>query len=324
MQNVSLCLAFAGRNGPAILFFGVLIGLVLPDLAASAAPLMGTAVFVFTLGAFMKVDRKAFQEEVSRPAVVVPALLWCSVGVPAVAVAVAATGVLPAPIAAGLVLCMLAPPVGSAAAMAAMLGLRPALAMLMMVCVTLACPFYVPQAAVWFGVVGLQIEAVTLLMRLMTIVGGAFICALLLRRFAGDAVRRNPHAMTGIAVVGLLVVGVGAMHGMQVRFLQEPRHVFEVLAIAFAANAVFQLLGAAVFARCTRIDALTIGFLSGNRNVTLIWAAAAPALALQPEIELYVAMSVFPIFMLPLLMRRLLKQRNAAPRFHVAGERREP
>jgi hypothetical protein len=66
------------------------------------------------------------------------------------------------------------------------------------------------------------------------------------------------------------------------------------------------LLGALLFARCARVDALTVGLISGNRNVTLVWAAAAPALALQPEVELFVAMSVFPIFMLPLVTRRLL------------------
>ena len=293
--------------------------MVLPDLAQGARPLMGVAVFVFTLGAFLKVDRTAFRQELARPAVVMPALIWTGVGVPAVALAVSETGALPAPLAAGLVLCMLAPPVGSAAAIAAMLGLSPALAMFVMVCVTITSPFYIPQMAVSLGLDGLQLDAAALLMRLMTIVGGAFVCALLLRRFAHEAVNRNPHAMTGIAVVGLLVVGVGAMQGMQMRFLQEPRHVMEVLAIAFAANVAFQLLGAAVFARCTRIDALTVGFLSGNRNVTLIWAAAAPALASQPEIELYVAMSVFPIFMLPFFMKRLLKLRISAAPCHVTG-----
>ena len=60
-------LAFAGRNGPLILFVGVMIGLVAPTLADAARPLLGFAVFVFTLGAFLKVDLASFRKEFERP-----------------------------------------------------------------------------------------------------------------------------------------------------------------------------------------------------------------------------------------------------------------
>lgn len=42
MRNL---LAFAGRNGPVMLFGGVFVGLLIPTLAESARPLMGAAVF---------------------------------------------------------------------------------------------------------------------------------------------------------------------------------------------------------------------------------------------------------------------------------------
>src|SRR4051812_9028023 len=61
-------LAFAGRNGPAMLFGGVLLGLVAPPLADAARPLLGIAVFVFTLGAFLKVDLASFQKETEQRA----------------------------------------------------------------------------------------------------------------------------------------------------------------------------------------------------------------------------------------------------------------
>ena len=46
-EHFSNLLAFAGRNGPLMLFVGVLIGLVAPPLADAARPLLGLAVFVF-------------------------------------------------------------------------------------------------------------------------------------------------------------------------------------------------------------------------------------------------------------------------------------
>jgi predicted Na+-dependent transporter len=316
MTRLTNWLNFAGRHGPVLLFVGVLLGLAWPGLAAAARPVMGVAVFVFTLGAFLKVDAAALRAEMVRARFAAAVLGWVAVGVPAVSVAVAAW--LPPSLGAGLVLCMLAPPVGSAAAIAAMLGLRPALALVATVVITLASPFYLPQAAEWLGGVGLHIDAMSMTVRLGTIVGAAAPVAMLLRRFAARSVERNPHALTGVAVLGLLVVGVGAMHRMQYHFAHEMRHVLAVLGVAFAVNAGFQLLGALLFARCARVDALTVGLISGNRNVTLVWAAAAPALALQPDVELFVAMSVFPIFMLPLVTRRLLM---VAPRLRWLAPR---
>lgn len=77
-------LAFAGRNGPLMLFAGVLIGLVAPALAEAARPLLGLAVFVFTLGAFLKVDLASFRKELERLAWIGCVLAWTIFRVPAV------------------------------------------------------------------------------------------------------------------------------------------------------------------------------------------------------------------------------------------------
>ena len=58
-------LAFFGSRGPTMLLGGVLLGLAAPWLADVARPLMGVAVFIFTLGAFLKVDRASFAAECS-------------------------------------------------------------------------------------------------------------------------------------------------------------------------------------------------------------------------------------------------------------------
>jgi hypothetical protein len=54
---------------------------------------------------------------------------------------------------------------------------------------------------------------------------------------------------------------------------------------------------------CSCSRALTVGLVSGNRNVTLAWAAASASLMGQQQVELYLAASVLPIFMLPALTR---------------------
>ncbi len=296
-------LAFAGRNGPLLLLFGVLVGLVAPPLAEAARPLMGLAVFVFTLGAFLKVEGEAFRAEAADRGAILLILAWATFGVPLIAFALMQL-LQPGPdLALGLLLCTLAPPVGSAAAIAAMLGLSAPLALLATVAATLAAPFYLPPLAAVLAGAELAIDPLALSARLGLIVGGAAGTAWLLRRFAGRWVAANPNAMTGIAVLGLLLVAVGAMRGMRDQILAAPERAAALLGLAFLANAGLQVAGALLFGRMERTRALTVGLVSGNRNITLVWAAAAPFLAGRPGVELFLAMAVFPIFMLPAPMR---------------------
>jgi predicted Na+-dependent transporter len=302
-EHFSNLLAFAGRNGPLMLFVGVLIGLVAPPLADAARPLLGLAVFVFTLGAFLKVDLASFRKELERPASTACMLAWTTFGVPLVMLAILRLTQPEAGLAQGMMLCALAPPVGSAAAIAAMLGLSAPLSLLATVVATVLSPLYLPPLASWLAGYQLHIDPVAMTERLLLIVGGACACATLLRRYAGRFVAQNPHAMTGIAVLGLILVAIGAMRGMRNYFVAHPQEVASYVALAFAVNAGFQGLGTILFAPAGRLHALTVGLVSGNRNVTLAWAAASASLMGQQQVELYLAASVLPIFMLPALTR---------------------
>ena len=125
-------------------------------------------------------------------------------------------------------------------------------------------------------------------------------------RGAGTFVAQNPSVMTGVSVAGLLTVAVGAMDGMQQHVFGHRWLAVQVMGLAFAVNAGFQAIGALLFRRLGATDALTVGLVSGNRNVTLVWVAVAPWLGDLPLVEAYLAASVFPIFMLPLMTRPLI------------------
>jgi len=305
-------LDYAGRNGPIILLFGVMAGVIMPPLAEAARPLMGLAVYCFTLGAFLKVDRAAFRREAMRPALVLPLLVWSALGVPMVAVLASRMIGAGDATAQGLILAMLPPPVGSAAAVAAMLGLNAPLALFATICATVLAPLSLPVLAHWAGLPQLAIDPWAMMRALVLIVGGAAASALLLRRFAGGFVQANPQVMTGIAVAGLLVVGVAAMRGMQPLLLGDPLAVGQLFVLAFVLNIGLQALGALLFLRWGPVVALTAGLVSGNRNVTLAWAAAG--MALPAPTELGLAMCVFPIFMLPALFHWLIPDPEAVCR----------
>jgi ACR3 family arsenite transporter len=299
-------LSFAGRHGPVILFLCVLMGLCLPTLADAAKPLMGAAVFVFSLGAFLKVERAALQAQLLRPQRLAWALLWIVAGVPLTTWALLALLPLDAGTKTGLLLCMLAPPVGSAAAMAAMLRLNPALALTVTVVASLLSPLVLPPAALLLGGVHVQIEMATMMLRVARVVVGAGIVAALLRRFAKDFVQANPQAMTGVSVFGLVVFAIGAMQGMVPHLTRHFDQIALALGVAFAFNAGFQALGAALFARNGGANAITVGLMSGNRSVALVWVAVLPWLAKMPDVEVYLAVAAFPIFLLPLPLAKAL------------------
>jgi hypothetical protein len=85
---------------------------------------------VFTLGAFLKVDAAAFKAELADRRGATAVLAWSALGVPLLTFAVLEALQPDRSLATGMLLCTLAPPVGSAAAIAAMLGLSPSLALL--------------------------------------------------------------------------------------------------------------------------------------------------------------------------------------------------
>jgi len=305
-------LSAIGRHGPLLLCIGVTVGLFVPPLAAQARPAMGLAVFVFTLGAFLKVDRADFAREATRRWRLILILAWTIVGVPVLAFILTKLINLPRESEWGIILACLAPPVGSAAAIAAMLGLNAPLALIITTIATVATPIYIPLLVKLMIDAELTIDGLTMSVRLVAIVGGAALVSWLLKGFAKDTVERNPHAMTGISVIGLIVVAVGATHGIDKYIFAEPLWALELLSIAFAINVFFQIISALLFARLGQICSFTVGLLSGNRNVTLIWTASAPFVSAYPGVELFLAMSVFPIFMLPLLTKHVVRAINVA------------
>jgi BASS family bile acid:Na+ symporter len=298
-------LAAAGRHGPSLLAGGVLIGLLVPQLADIARPFMGFAVFAFTLGAFLKVEEGAFRFELCHRKALTAVLTWSTFGVPFFAFGVVQLIQPGDEIATGILLAVLAPPVGSAAAIATMLGLSASLALFATVVATMLAPFYLPPLAALLTGATLTIDPYALSLRLATIVGGAALTAWMLRRFAGRWVDANPNAMTGISVLGLIAVSIGAMHGMQQHVFGEPVRALLLLGLAFIGNAGMQALGALLFVSLGRVRAMTVGLVTGNRNVTLVWAATGPFVVSHPDVELFLAMSVFPIFMLPVAMQRM-------------------
>ncbi|MBV9079366.1 MAG: hypothetical protein JO048_18025 [Methylobacteriaceae bacterium] len=323
MRALGTFLTRCGRHGPTLLVLSLAIGIAAPPAAELAHRGLPLAAFLLTLGSLLTA-LFAPAEPGTGPRLVLLALAWAGLAVPTlIALATRALPLGP-DLQAGIVLAALAPPTGSAAAVAAMLDLRPRLALVVSIGLTLMAPLSIPICA---HLVGLDatFDTARLALQLALIVGGSTAVALTIRQARGAfaSVLPDTKAASGVAVLGLMLVGLAMADGVRAQWEASVPDFLAMLAVAVTLNAGLTALGALVFAASGWRSALTAGIVGGNRNVTLAWAAAAGG-ALPMAAEGYVAAAVIPILALPLAIRAGLRVGRLATSIRARGFRTSP
>ncbi|MET0407649.1 MAG: hypothetical protein ABW006_04705 [Hyphomicrobium sp.] len=229
-------------------------------------------------------------------------LTWVGIGLPlAAAVLLTQMGLDPS-LCAGVLLSLPAPPVGSAAAIAAMLGLRARFALLISVALTLVSPLSIPLFGSLLSL-GIAFDMETLAVRLISIIGAAATLDFSTIRLRGTLTPILPdqRAATGIAVIGLVVAGLATSSAIRKQWQNDPAGFLKMLAAAVTINFGICYLSMLLFLMLGVGIAGTIGLVSGNRPVTLTWAAASSGLP--ALVEGFVAACVIPVLALPLLVK---------------------
>ena len=139
------------------------------------------------------------------------------------------------------------------------------------------------------------------------LVSGCFALAWLIRRSlpAGFA-DRQAAPLDGLAVIGLLVFAIAVMDGVAALAFERPLFVLEATIAVFGLNIVMQAIATLAFAWRGLHQALTAGLCSGNRNLGLLLAAMADRAT--TELLIIIAVAQFPIYILPMLQRRLYRR----------------
>jgi BASS family bile acid:Na+ symporter len=197
--------------------------------------------------------------------------------------------------------------------LAALMGLDAALSLATLIVATAATPITVPLFAALFVGASLDVSPLALAARLIAMLGGAFLAALLVRRWKGQAfIDRNRPIIDGLSVTALLVFAIGLMDGVGANILARPALVAGLTVVVFALTAILIVTTCLVMQRAGRSAALALGLAVGSRNMGLMVAAAGGA---APELTwLYFAVAQFPIYTLPHLLGPLVKS-------WIAGER---
>lgn len=302
---VGKILSTLGGQGPTLLVISLCAGLLIDPLAHLGYEILPFSAFLLTLGSFLTAGLAPSEAKIRLPLMAL-VVGWVGLALPLAAAVLLSLLPLDPALRAGVLLSLLAPPVGSAAAIAGMLSLRPRLALLVSIALTLLAPISIPGFAAVLDL-GIAFDMSALAIRLFSIIGAAGLVAFLAIRFRRHLISVLPdlRAAAGIAVIGLIIVGLATSQGIRSQWTSNALRFDVMLVAAIVANFGLCALATLTFARLGLQTAGTIGLVSGNRNVTLVWAAASfglPSLA-----EGYVAACVIPVLALPLIVKLCLQ-----------------
>jgi hypothetical protein len=314
IDKMLAALAFLGRHGTVAVALSIVCGLALPVLAATFKPLLGPAIIVMLVLAFLRVEPQALAALARRPVLAIAAALWVMAVLPAALGALFnASGLaqsLP-DLYFILILQSCAPALMSSPALAALIGVDVALTLAGLI----LSMVLVPLAAAAFTHFFLGVTLITpleLAAKLFLLIAGSAATAVLIRRFAGgERIARAREVIDGLSVLAMFIFAMAAMDRVAAHFLTAPAFVAGLVGLTFALALGTMALTTAVFLPAGRSRAFAIGILAANRNVGIMLTATGFAV---PELVwLYFGLAQFPIYLLPVLLkpvaRRLAEKR---------------
>ena len=296
-------LATLGRHATLLLAGGVFSGLLLQDLAATLRPLLMPSIGVLLFLSVLRLDWRRVFAYARRPVATGLASAWQLVVSPLLVWGLA-TGIgLPPALIAAMVLNAAASPVMSSTAFARLLGFDVELTVVVLAVTTLLLP--VTLAPVALGLLSREtaIDPADYTLRVGLFLVLPLAAAWVARRIAGETrIDSLDEPLQGLTVIVLLVFAIAVMDGVTPRLAAEGGTVLLYLACAFAINLGFQAVTALLFRPMGRRAALSLGLVSGNRNMALAFAVTG---ATEPDLLLYLAVAQIPIYLSPLLTRQI-------------------
>ena len=300
-------LAWLGRQGTRAIAALVFIGLALPPVDALLKPFVTEAIFGLLVIAFVRVDPAALRGYLGRPRLVLAATAWTMLVLPTlygVGGLLLGLDALAPDLFLALVLQAVASPMMAAPAFAAAMGLDAALVLAALVTSSILTPITAPLFAYAFVGAALTLSPLTLGFKLLAILAGSVVVAVVIRRLAGAAaLARYRQEIDGFNILVVFVFVAAVMENVVARFLAAPLLMLGLGILAFALSFAVLGLTALVFARAGRDRAFVLGLMASQRNMGLMLAATGGAI---PDLAwIWFALCQFPIYLTPQLLKPL-------------------
>jgi hypothetical protein len=310
-------LAWLGRQGTRALAALVFIGIAVPPLGALLKPFVTEAIFALLCIAFVRVDITALRRHLRRPAIMLAATAWTMLGIPVLfgmSCRMIGLDARAPDLFLALMLQAVASPMMAAPAFAELMGLDAALVLITLIASTALTSFTAPFFAYAFVGPALTLSPLELGLKLFAILAGSALVAVIIRGIVGlDAMRRHKEEIDGVNIIAVFVFVAAVMENVAARFFAAPLVAIGLAALAFAVSFAVLGLTMLLFARVGRERAFVLGLMASQRNMGLMLAATGGAL---PDLTwFYFALSQFPIYLSPQLLkplaRRLIAQSQA-------------
>jgi len=306
-------LAWLGAQGTRALAALVFIGIAVPPLGAFLKPYVPEAVFLLLCISFMRVDIAALRDYLRRPAIVLAATAWTTLGVPLIA----GLGCLAAGLDArspdlylALMLQAVASPMMASPSLAALMGLDSTLVLVTLVTSTIAVPITAPLFAYAFFGGALTLSPLGLGLKLFAILAGSLFVAGAIRWIVGvAAIQRHARPIDGFNILVLLVFVAAVMGNVVGGFLADPVRTVAFALLAFAVFLAVLGVTALIFRKAGYQRALALGLMVSQRNMGLMLAATDGVLP--GATWLYFALSQFPIYLSPQLLMPIVGRLDA-------------
>jgi BASS family bile acid:Na+ symporter len=309
---VRAALAALGRAARWALPAGVFVGILLPPLAAAARPLLTAAVIGTLTAALLRLDWDGLARTLRHPGRPLRVVGWLLVVSPLATWAATGAAGLPDDLRLVLLLQAAAPPIGSAAVFALILGVDGRLALVGAVLATLLLPLSLtPLVALLLPAAGIQVDLAAFAARVVGVVLAPFAIAAVLRGAIGvERLARHDDLLGGLNVVLLVVFAIAVMDGVTARLLTDPRTILVLLAAACGAALLLHLAGWLLLRHAGPSVAWSSALLSGNRNMGLMLAVTAGTAG--ETFSLYVGIAQIPMYFAPLALGPLVRRGLAA------------
>lgn len=307
-------LSVLGRHARWALPAGVFAGIVLPDLATLLRPWLAPAVIGTLTAALLRLNWAHLAQTAARPLLPAAITVWLLVVSPLLAWFGSGALGLADDLRLVLLLQAAAPPIGSAAVFALILGLDGVLAVIGTVMATLLLPLTLtPLVATLLPAAGIEVDVGAFFVRASLLVAVPFVLAALLRRGLGTArLARHDELIGGINVVLLVIFAIAVMDGVTARLFAEPALILRLLALAVAAAVVLHAAGYLLLRRAGLTSAYSVALLSGNRNMGLMLVVTAGTAG--ELFSLYVGIAQIPMYFAPLALTPFVAASRARQR----------
>ncbi len=302
-------LAWLGRQGTRALAASVFLGLAVPGLASYVKPYLGETVFVMLLFSYLRTDPRAFARHVKAPKLAIAAALWAMVAVPLLFGSVYALSGLRESMPALytiMILQMAITPITSSAAFAALMGLDVAFALAALIVSNALAP--ITTVAFSYLFLGTSLfSPIDLGIKLFFFFAGAGAVAYAIRRLAGrEAIERQKDPIDGLNVIAVFIFAIVAMDDVPRMVMADPLFALGLFGLIVVLTCALIGLSMVVFMRLGIDRSLVVGLLAAFRNIGVVIAVLGSTL---PEIAwFYFAMSQFPIYLLPVLLKPLARR----------------